>query len=420
MNIRKLACEAIEKILYKGDFFINTINDYYSKYDFTDEEKEEFFVLVKGVVNKKITLAYYLEPYLRKKRKPWVNVILLLSTFEYVYLDKEKNDIINDALEVVFSKDRTISNFIKGILLNLFRNPLQDIFGSGLDEIQRLSIKYSYPTWLVSYLLKDYPYDVVDKVLAYDSQNNDCYMTILGDENEIKEKEDILNELNISFSKLPILNNAYTIKGDIKELVDNGIVLDEGLEYQMMVSISDIQKGDIILDLNALDGVKEIHMNDILKDSGTIYACEIYKYRLKNIEKLLKKHGVKNTKLELVNPKNIHSYVSNKCFDKILVTLPSSGIGVLSEKVDLKYHISYSGVEKVIVLQRTILDNVWPLLKANGSLIILNKSINKSENEDMIREFIKSNGLVIEYEKTILPYEYNTNGFYICKLGRRK
>ena len=73
MNIRKLALQAIEKILYKGGYANIVVNEYLNKFEFEDSDRRLFTKLVHGTVERKITLAYYLEPYLKKKQKPSKN-----------------------------------------------------------------------------------------------------------------------------------------------------------------------------------------------------------------------------------------------------------------------------------------------------------------------------------------------------------
>ena len=86
MNIRKLALQAIEKVLYKGGYANIVINEYLNKYEFNDEDRRLFTKLVLGTIEKKLTLSYYLEPYLKKKQKPFVNSLLLMSVYQLVYL----------------------------------------------------------------------------------------------------------------------------------------------------------------------------------------------------------------------------------------------------------------------------------------------------------------------------------------------
>ena len=87
MNIRKLALQAIEKILYKGGYANIVVNEYLSKYEFDDNDRRLFTKLVLGTVERKITLAYYLEPFLKKKQKPLINCLLLMSVYQLVYLN---------------------------------------------------------------------------------------------------------------------------------------------------------------------------------------------------------------------------------------------------------------------------------------------------------------------------------------------
>ena len=186
MNIRKLASEAIEKVLYKGAYVNIVINEYLSKFEFMREDKALFTRLVMGTVEKKITLAFYLEPYLRKKQKPWVNVILLMSVYQIVFMNVENHYVVNEAVNLGNLKDKFIGGFINGVLRNLLRNELREIPRD--DEIKYLSIKYSYPTWLVSYLLKDYKFDVVEKLL----EKND----------EVKKHAIRVNTLKASFDEV--------------------------------------------------------------------------------------------------------------------------------------------------------------------------------------------------------------------------
>ena len=163
MNIRKLALQAIEKILYKGAYANIVINEYLNKYEFNDSDRRLFTRLVLGTVERKITLAYYLEPYLKKKQKPLINCLLLMSVYQLVYLNIPEYTVVNESVSLANSTDRMIGSFINAVLRNFLRNEIRPL--DNLDEIQKLSIKYSYPTWLVAYLLKDYDYEIVEKIL---------------------------------------------------------------------------------------------------------------------------------------------------------------------------------------------------------------------------------------------------------------
>ncbi|MBO7536228.1 MAG: 16S rRNA (cytosine(967)-C(5))-methyltransferase RsmB, partial [Bacilli bacterium] len=99
--------------------------------------------------------------------------------------------------------------------------------------------------------------------------------------------------------------------------------------------------------------------------------------------------------------------------------LPCSGLGVMGHKVDIRYNITLSSIEDIISLQAEILESIHDLLKVNGEMVISTCTFNKDENERQVARFIANhpNYEVLE-EATYLPYEYGTDGFYICKLRR--
>ena len=57
------------------------------------------------------------------------------------------------------------------------------------------------------------------------------------------------------------------------------------------------------------------------------------------------------------------------------------------------------------------------MLKENGELVYSTCSINKKENNAQIMEFLgKHKDMKRVFEKQILPFEYDSDGFYIAKL----
>ena len=70
------------------------------------------------------------------------------------------------------------------------------------------------------------------------------------------------------------------------------------------------------------------------------------------------------------------------------------------------------------------------MVKSKGSLVYSTCTINKSENRELVNQFLKTNpefgiepiGQWIHKDTediTILPNEFNSDGFYICKLIKK-
>lgn len=113
-------------------------------------------------------------------------------------------------------------------------------------------------------------------------------------------------------------------------------------------------------------------------------------------------------------------------FDKILIDVPCLGIGVMKRKPDIKWQRKKEDIEEITKIQLDILQKCSKYLKVGGELVYSTCSILKSENEDIVEEWIKNTNVEksrnnTKYEIThmekILPNE-NNDGFFICKIKR--
>lgn len=419
MNIRKLALQAIEKILYKGGYANIVINEYLNKYEFNDQDRRLFTKLVLGTVEKKITLAYYLEPYLKKKQKPVINCLLLMSVYQLVYLDIPDYTVVNESVSLANSTDRMVGSFINAVLRNFLRNELRSF--ENLDEIEKLSIKYSYPTWLVAYFLKDYDYEIVEKIFDH---NDDVKQTAIRVNTLLTNYDDVINELDkekISYQISDLVNDGLIVNQSMinHNLFKEGKITVQDIASQMVTEATNPEENSTIIDLCSAPGGKTSHLSAWMNNTGLIYACDIYPHKIKLMEKNFKRLGVNNVKTQLIDAREVYKVVKNESFDYVICDMPCSGLGVISHKSDLKYNITLDNIEDIIKLQKEILDASYPLIKKGGYLTVSTCTINKSENEEQIKYLIEKHpDLKIEYQKTILPYEYNTDGFFICKLKK--
>lgn len=419
MNIRKLALQAIEKILYKGGYANIVINEYLNKYELTDEERRLFTKIVLGTVEKKITLAYYLEPFLKKKQKPLINSLLLMSVYQLIYLNIPEHAVVNESVKLANSTDRMVGSFVNAVLRNFLRNELRSL--DGLDEVQKLSVKYSYPTWLIAYLLKDYDYETVTKIVEFNDDVKHTAIRINTLKATYDEVVSVLEEEHVAYYQSDLVNDGLIVSESLinHELFKSGKITIQDIASQMVTEVCNPENDSIIIDLCSAPGGKTAHLASWMNNTGKIYACDVHPHKIKLMEKNFKRLGVNNVKTQLIDAREVHKVVKDESFDYVLADVPCSGLGVISHKSDLKYNISLQAINDIIVLQRQILDASYPLVKKGGYLVVSTCTINKSENEEQINHLIeKYPDLKVEYQKTILPFEYGTDGFFICKLKK--
>lgn len=420
MDVRKLAIEAIEKIVEKKGFTHIVVNEYLRKFILSDQDKSFFTKLVYGTVENLLTIEYYLEPFLKKRQKPWVKYLLYVSIYQLVYLKTPNYAVVDEAVSIANLKDRSIGGFVNAVLRNFLRNDLRDF--SGLDEIETLSIKYSYPKWLIAYLLKDYSYEVVEKILIEFAKVKKTAVrvnTLLTTNEEVMER---LTQDGITFEKSDLVKNGLLIDGNIldHELFKTGKIVIQDLAAQLVSEVVGPSEGAKVLDACAAPGGKSSHLSAIMNNTGTIIACDIHKHKQKLMDNLFKNNGNKNIITKIIDArliKNEEEYINS--FNYILADVPCSGLGVMGHKVDLKYQMNLESIEEIKILQSEILNSTWELLKSGGYYTYSTCTLNKEENEQQIQKFLKNRSDVeVVYERTILPFEHNSDGFYICKMRK--
>ena len=420
MNVRKLALDATSKILFDGGYSNIVINDTLKKYELNEVDRALFTRLVLGTVEKKITLEYYLKPFLHKKPKPWIYCLLLMSIYQLVYLDIPDYAVVNEAVEIASVRDRNFGSFVNGVLRAFQRSEKPDI--DSLQGIEYLSIKYSYPEWLVAYLLKDYDLATLEKIFAYNENEKLMAIRVNTLKSNLEEVKMALDDKGIEYYKSDFVDSGLVVSEPLmrNKLFLSGKITIQDLASQKVATFLNPAKDSIVLDVCAAPGSKSAHMAAIMENTGKIFACDIYPHKIKLMNSNFARLGVTNVSCQQIDARNLKDYVKPKSFDYILADLPCSGMGVMGHKVDIRYNLTLASIEEIIKLQKAILDSVANLLKVGGTMVVSTCTFNKNENEKQIKEFISNhpNYIVVD-EVTYLPYEYGTDGFYICKLERK-
>ena len=76
-------------------------------------------------------------------------------------------------------------------------------------------------------------------------------------------------------------------------------------------------------------------------------------------------------------------------------------------------------MDGLVSLQALLLENAYYLLKNDGTMVYSTCTINKKENELMIQKFIEKHpDMEVIKQRTILNYEYHTDGFFMCKMKK--
>lgn len=178
--------------------------------------------------------------------------------------------------------------------------------------------------------------------------------------------------------------------------------------------------GERIADMCAGAGGKTLHLAALMKNKGTLLACDVSERKLEELKKRARRAGVSNLRVQtLENSKAIKRH--NESFDGVLIDAPCSGSGVIRRNPDSKWKLSEEEFERLLILQAEILRAYSKLVKPGGRLVYATCSLLKEENSKQIEKFLEEN---LEFKREgepliTRPDLTGEDGFFAQLLSRR-
>lgn len=401
---------AINKILINKGFINIVINDALKDFKEPIQRKALFTRIVYGVVDNKMLLDYQISFYLKKDSMPKeLKNLLRMGTYMILYMNLTNHHVVKEIVEMTKKLSPNYASLFNAILRNITKNGEQEVYFD--DQNRLLSVKYSYPVNLVVLLKNQYPDEYLD-ILKHEDEFYNVYRI-----NTLKTTiEDVTNDLK-DFD-VEIINDAIITKHNLTNLnlFKKGLIVYQDLASQKVCEVLGPKEGMKILDMCSAPGSKAFHIAAKTKNNAEITCCDIYEHKIKLIEDMAKNLGVTSIKTKLCDS-IMQTY--DEPFDMVLLDAPCSGLGVIKHKVDLKYQFNMKDVNDIIVLQKALLGRASRNVSVGGTLVYSTCTINKMENEEMIKYFLKKHkDFELIKELKYLPTNKN-DGFYIAKLIRK-
>ena len=384
--------------------------------------------LVYGVITWKLTLEYIVQKYSKikiKKMSEWVKNILMLGSYQIIFLDKvPKSAAVNESVNLCKKYNYKSANFVNAILRKIEKSDYQNI--DDIKEInKRISLKTSMPEWFVDKLINEYGAKEALEI---------CNDLNLRPNNTVR-----INRLkgNLEIGNQAILDDFRTITGT-KNIVKmpeyiNGNISIQDESAGLSSFILNPKEGETVLDACSAPGGKTTYLAEIMNNTGSIVAWDIYEERLKQVDENAKRLGINIIKTE-VKDASIYDKAYDKKFNKILLDVPCLGLGVIRRKPDIKWNRNEENIDEITKIQYQILKTCSKYLKDDGILVYSTCSILKEENINIIEKFLEEEEFEIVdiSDKVKKDFKYvnekNTielfpnekhDGFYIACLKRK-
>lgn len=438
---RYLAMEILEKIEVEKAYSNLLLRKVIDDKELSKEESNLLTELVYGVIQRKMTLDYQLEPFIKKQKKlqNWVIQLLRISLYQMEYLDRiPEHAIINEAGKIARKRGhRGIVGLVNGVLRNIQRKGVSDV--SAIEPLrERLSVQYSLPLWLIDEFIVQIGEDATEKLAASLSERPSLSLRV-----NLKKisREEALEELTSEgYQIIPSTVSPFGI------IITNGVPVETRLFKEGYLAVQDessmlvapalnIEPSHQVLDACAAPGGKTMHIATNYLDAqegGKVVALDVHEHKLDLIkENAVRQHVESVVEAKQLDARNITDEFPENSFDRILVDAPCSGLGLMRRRPEIRYTKTKEDIISLQKLQLEILEEVSKTLKSGGELIYSTCTITTLENQDVVRAFLDKHSeftlVDVEYPNsdmkpnedgtiTIYPHQHNTDGFFISKL----
>lgn len=346
---------------------------------------------------------------------PAVRGILRMAVYQFRFMDRIPNHaVVNEAVNLTKRHAYSASAYVNGVLRNIQRKGYA--YPEKLQE--RLGVEYSVPDFLVKLWMQEFGAAECEKLLSASNEVPPISIRI----NPLKSSPAEVGAL-CRMQKTP-LEYGFHID-EPKNIAETAMFKDGWLSIQdigaQMASLAlSPLPGQKVLDMCAAPGGKTTHMAELMENCGEITAWDIHPHKVELIKKNANRLGISIIEAK-AHDARLPDEEHLEYFDKIMVDVPCSGLGILRKKPDIKWQRKIEDLEALTAVQAEVLKNAARHLKSGGALLYSTCTLNRAENENIVEAFLRENpDFKQDGEfRTLLPHRDNTDGFFFAKLRKR-
>ncbi len=414
VNEREISANVIMDIYNDNQYNNFALKKALDNPELTIGQKKYITEIVNGVLRNQI----YLECCINKvsktpvdKMKSFIRALILTSAYEIIFMNNKPAFVCNEGVNLAKKKGfGALSGFVNGVLRSIGREYEQGGFEieKTKDEAQYLSLKYSYPKWLVGYFRKYYG-DKTEEICKFLNSTPKVTIAVNHQKTNLDKLTSDLKRAGMevsrgsNFDKALVLNNTGNIARNNSFKKGEFWVMDESSQKAMdMIDFSELGQNPTILDLCSSPGGKSYFLKSKFPNSNII-SCDIYDHKI-----LLLENGYYRLDFDDYETIINDATILNKDFidssECVIVDAPCSGFGILRKKPDIKYNKTYDDIIALSEIQKDILDNAKLYTKENGLLVYSTCTLSYLENEGVINDFLeKNNNFELVTMETFIP-----------------
>ena len=386
-----------------------------------------------GVLQNRGKLDFYLKQLLKGRLKdlhPATRDILHLGLYQLLEMDRIPDSAaVNEAVSLA-KKYGKQQGLVNAVLRNAVRSR------ESLVEPVSYADRFSHPEELISLLKANVPKGTLEGTLKADNAAPETVVQVNLTKTTSRSLLDRLAGEGVEARPHSWMEDCLVLSatGNLEKLPSflEGLFYVQDPASRLSVRCARLPKegGIRLLDCCSAPGGKSFAAAIAMGGRGQIRSCDIHPHKIALIENGARRLGLTNIRAG-VQDASVFNPEWEDAFDVVLADVPCSGLGIIRKKPDIRYR-NLKETEGLPALQGAILSNQAGYVKKGGVLMYSTCTILKRENEQVVEAFLEAhpdfsteplclpevfpkneNGML-----TLLPGQYDTDGFFICRLRR--
>ena len=391
--------------------------------------------LALGVCRRHLYLQYFIKSLTKKKPSLEVCTILEMGLFQMFFMEVPDHAAVSTSVEL--SKAANLqegsARLVNAVLHAARRSGLPQL---PPQRVRRVSVENSVPESLVRRWFDIYGADRAEALAKATLERPSEWLRVNLQKTTVdalikKLSLTLKSEIRNPNSEL-VYDRYIQVPEDAKlkpilesESFANGeFSLQNPAAYEV-VKLLDLKPGQKVWDACAAPGGKSALMAE-MEPTLDILASDVSEFRVEKMQDLLDRLGLVNVHLEcidaLLSPRSNSEFrIPNSEFDRILLDVPCSNMGVIARRPESKYRITPESVKELAELQFKLLASASQALKVGGILVYATCSPDPMETTQVVNRFVKEHP---EFEKVGEPVypgveDSRLDGFFAQALRRK-
>ena len=370
--------------------------------------------LINGVVRHLSYLDYLLSRVSRKplsKMDPEVRNALRLGAYQLLFTRVPVHVAVAETVKILKKRrGQWVVNFVNAVLRELARKkddiPLPP---REMDPASYLSVRYSYPRWLVERWLARFGEEETEALLEAGNERPVLVVRVntlrlTRDQLLLYLKSEIPEVAPCPYSPEGLALHGFQGRITALKAFKVGWLQVQDEASQLVSYLVAPRPGERILDACAGVGGKTTHLAQLMRNTGRIYALDVLPWRLERLKENAQRLGVTNIEVLTADATRALETLGGRFFDRILVDAPCTGTGVIRRHPDIKWARRPDDLVRVPEKQLSLLKALAPLLKKGGVMVYATCSLEPEENEEVIARFLEEvPGFEVESAAKVLP-----------------